>query len=285
VGRAAHVREGAGDVTVVPDALPSRLRTSPWGLVRRPTHVVERNARFYRHSWFLVVTGALEPLMYLLSARVGIGELVGRVELPGGGSVAYDAFVAPALLAASAANGVIYDTTFNFFHKLRFAKAYDAMLATPMAVRDVSLGELMWALVRGLVHAVMFVAVMGALGLLRSWWALLALPAVLVIGWGFAGLGLAATTYVRTWRDFDWQQLIWLPMFVLSASFFPLSVYPDAVQWLVRLSPLYQGVALMRMLLLGDVDATALLHVAYLLLMGALALRHATRRMSRLLLH
>lgn len=273
-------------MSVVPDTIPTRLRLAPsWSMVRRPSHVVERNAIYFRESWFLVVSGALEPIIYLLSARVGFGRLVGSLPAPDGRLVTYAAFVGPALLASSAANGAIYDTTFNFFYKLRYAKTYDPMLATPMAVRDICYGELGWALVRGLVHAVMFIAVMAALGLMQSPWALLTLPAVMLVSWAFAGMGLAATTYVRSWRDFDYQQLVWLPMFLLSASFFPLSVYPDAVQWVVRVTPLYQGVAMLRALVLGGVDWSVLGHAAYLTVLGWLCVRHATHRMARLLQH
>lgn len=253
--------------------------------VRRPSRVVERNARYFRHSWVLILSGAIEPLFFLLSARLGIGKLVGGLPAPDGRTVTYAAFVAPALLATSSANGAIFDTTYNFFHKLRYEKTYDSMLATPMSVGDVSLGELLWALVRGMVHAVTFVVVMLALGLVRSWWAVLVLPAVLVVAWAFAGLGLAATTHVRSWRDFDWQQLVWLPMFLMSASFFPLSVYPDWARWLVQATPMYQGVAMLRALVLGGVDWSTLGHAVYLAALGAVCLRHATRRMARLLLH
>lgn len=271
-------------MSVVPDLAPMRPRLLSWGLVRRPSHVIERNVRFYRRSWFLVFSGGLEPIFYLISARVGLGVLVGELRAPTGELVPYTAYVAPALLAASAANGVVYDTTYNFFHRLKFEKTYDSMLATPMSVRDVSLGELGWALIRGLIQAVLFVAVMASFGLIASWWALLLLPAVLLIEWAFAGLGLAATVHVRSWRDFDWQQLLWLPLFLLSASFFPLDVYPEWSQWLVRVTPLYQGVALLRVLVLGGVEWTVLGHVAYLAVVGYLGLRHATSRMARLLL-
>ena len=271
-------------MTTVPDTVPRGPRLVPmWAFVRRPGHVVERNAIYFGRSWFLVVSGALEPIIYLLSARVGFGTLVGSLPAPDGRLVSYAAFVAPALLASSSAQGAIYDTTFNFFYKLRHAKAYEPMLATPMSVRDVCLGELGWALLRALVHAVMFVAVMVALGLFRSPWSVLALPAALIVSWAFAGLGLAATTYVRSWRDFDYQQLLFLPMFLLSASFFPLSVYPDAVQWIVRVTPLYQGVAMLRALILGGVEWTTLGNAVYLGVMGWLCLRHATRRMAVLL--
>ena len=249
----------------------------------KAVRIVERNFLTYRHAWWIVVTGAVEPLFFLLGARLGIGSLVDGVSYAGR-TVPYATFVAPALLATSAANGVVYDTTFNFFDKLKYQKTYDAMLATPMSVAAISLGELTWAILRSAVHSAFFVATMLALGLMASWWALLALPAVVVVAWGFAGLGLAATTYVKRWQDFDWHQLAWLPMFLLSASFFPLSVYPEAVQWVVRVTPMYQGVALLRQLTLGNVDASALLHAAYLVVMGSWCLRHAARRMDKLLL-
>jgi lipooligosaccharide transport system permease protein len=252
--------------------------------VTGPARVVERNFLTYRHAWWIVVTGAVEPLFFLFGVRLGIGALVGGVPLGGGRVVPYATFVAPALLATSAANGVIYDTTFNFFDKLKYQKTYEAMLATPMSVAAISLGELSWALLRSMVHAAFFVVTMAAMGLLVSWWALLALPAVLVVAWGFAGVGLAATTYVKSWQDFDWHLLAWLPMFLLSASFFPLSVYPEAIRWLVRVTPMYQGVALLRQLALGTVEPSAPLHAAYLVAMGWLGLRHAGRRMDRLLL-
>lgn len=250
----------------------------------RAATVVERNFLTYRRSWWIVVTGAIEPLFFLLGARLGIGALVGGIAVGDGRVVPYATFVAPALLATSAANGVVYDTTFNFFDKLKYQKTYDAMLATPMSVSAISLGELWWALLRSGLHSAFFVATMAALGLLVSWWAVLALPAVVVVAWGFAGLGLAATTYVKKWQDFDWHQLAWLPMFLLSASFFPLSVYPEAVRWVVQVTPMYQGVALLRQLTLGTIDASAALHVAYLLVMGWWGLRHAARRMDGLLL-
>ena len=94
--------------------------------------LVERNLLVYRRSWLLIVSGFFEPVFYLLSLGVGIGALVGTVTGPDGQAIEYTAFVAPALLAASAMNGAVYDSTFNVFFKLKYAKTYDAMLATPL---------------------------------------------------------------------------------------------------------------------------------------------------------
>ena len=132
----------------------------------------------------------------------------------------YAAFVAPALLASSAMNGAFYDAT-NVFWKLRYGKVYDSILATPVGPKDVAVGETIWAVVRAMLYSAAYLLVIVALGLVDSPWALLALPACFVIGFGFAGAGIAAVTWMRTWKDFDLLQLVMLPMFMFSATFYP----------------------------------------------------------------
>jgi lipooligosaccharide transport system permease protein len=270
---------------------PASLRLPLPGLVGRSLAggrgglpLVERNARAYRHLWVLLITGVLEPLFYLLSVKVGLGALVGPVTGPGGRTVGYTEFVAPALLATSSMNGAVYDSTFNVFHKLKYVKVYDAALATPLGPGDIALGEITWALCRGLLYAIMFLAVMAALGLVHSAWLLLAIPASVLIGFAFAGLGMAATTYMRSWKDFDFVILATLPMFLFSSTFYPLSVYPRALQIVVECTPLYQAVALLRGFALGDVRPSMLGNAAYLAVLGLSGLYVASRRIRRLLL-
>ena len=271
--------------------LPLRVLPRPLLRTRRPAlggrgsaHLIERHARVYRHAWLVLVSGIFEPLFYLLSIGVGIGHLVGGVTGPGGQVVGYPSFVAPALLATAAMNGAIYDSTFNVFFRLKYAKFYDAALATPMRPGDIALGEIGWALIRGGLYAVAFMAVMLALGLVHSAWAVLDVPVALLIGFGSAAAGMAATTFMRSWQDFEFIMLATLPMFLLSATFYPLSVYPRPVQIVVECTPLYQGVALMRGLTLGVVGPGLLWHVAYLALMGLAGLWLASGRIGRLLL-
>lgn len=246
--------------------------------------LVERNARALRHGWLTVLSGFFEPVFYLFSLGVGLGALVDAVDAGGGRQVPYAVFVAPALLASSAMNGAVYDSTFNIFFKLKYAKLYDSVLATPLGPRDVAVGEISWALMRGQVYAAAFLVVALLAGLVRSWWALLALPAAGLVGFAFAAVGMAATTFMRGWTDFDYVQLAILPLFLFSATFYPLSTYPDALQQVVRATPLYHGVALERALLLGGVGPGLLVHVAYLLALGALGFVVAARRLERLLL-
>jgi lipooligosaccharide transport system permease protein len=245
--------------------------------------LVERNARAFRHAWLTLVSGFFEPVFYLFSLGIGIGAIVGGVEV-GGRTVGYAEFVAPALLAASAMNGAVFDSTFNIFWKLKYARLYDSVLATPLGPRDVAVGEVTWALLRGAFYAAAFVVVTVAAGYVESWWALLAVPAALLIGLAFAGAGMAATTFMRSWQDFDLVQLAVLPMFLFSATFYPLSTYPPQLQWVVQATPLYHAVELERQLLLGAVDASIAGHVAYLAVLGLAGIVVAARRLEKLLL-
>jgi lipooligosaccharide transport system permease protein len=246
--------------------------------------VVERNVMTYRRQWIAFATGFLEPVFYLLSIGVGVGALVGRVPLGDGRTVAYAEFVAPAMLAASAMNGAIFDATYNMFFKLRYARTFESMLATPVGVADIAAGELAWSLARGAVYSLAFLAFAIVLGLVVSWWALLALPVALLVGFAFGAVGMAATTWIRGVADFDYVQLALVPMMLLSATFFPVTTYPGALRWLVELSPLYHGVALERGLMLGQVGWALLAHAVVLVGLGAVGLAVLSRRLSALLL-
>lgn len=251
---------------------------------RRALHLMERNLMVYRHAWLLLVSGAVEPLFYLFAIGFGVGGLVGDVSAGSAPQVSYAEFVAPALLAASAMNGAIYESTINIFSKLRYAKTYDAMLTTPMEPRDIAFGEVMWCQLRGLLYAVGFIIVMLVLGLAPSpLGALLAIPASVLVGLAFSAVGTAAATLIRSWQDMDLVQFVTLPLFLFSATFFPLEVYPAAVRPVVQMSPLYHGVELLRSLTLGAVDAGVLVNIAYLATMTAFGMVAADRRIERLL--
>lgn len=270
--------------------LPLRILPAPLLAARRgalggrgSAHLIERHARVYRRTWLVLASGFFEPLFYLLFIGVGIGALVGSVRF-GSQTIPFTTFVAPALLATSAMNGAIFDSTFNIFFRLKYAKLYDSTLATPMRPGDVALGEIGWALIRGGLYACAFMIVMLAMGLVRSAWAALDIPLALLIGFAFAGAGMAATTYIRSWQHFEFVMLATLPMFLFSTTFYPLSVYPRPVQLVVDVTPLYQGIALLRGLTLGFVGPGLLWHVLYLAVMGVLGLGVASRRIGKLLL-
>jgi lipooligosaccharide transport system permease protein len=263
--------------------VPRQLgRVLPPGLFgRRPLRVIERNGLAYRRMWYVFLSGLAEPVLYLLSIGIGVGHLVGRLPGPGGESLTYQQFVAPGLLAAAAMNGSVLDTTMNFFVKYKYAHTYDAMLATPMGVADVTKGEVAWALLRGTAYSAVFLVTMALMGLTISAWAVLALPGAMLISFAFAGAGLAGTTWMRSWTDFDFINLVLMPSFLFSATFFPLSRYPAALQWLVRCTPLYQGVAMERALCVGAPSLSTLAHALYLAIMGGAGVAIASRRLQR----
>ena len=269
---------------------PAPARSGTLGLRVLPVlggnswRMVERNYLVYRHGWVVFLTGMLEPILYLLSIGIGVGGLVGDFRLGDGRTVSYVEFVAPAMLAASAMNGALFDSTYNIFFRMKYAKLYDAVLATPLGPGDVARGEITWALLRGAVYSAVFIVVMVVMGLVQSWWMLLALPATLLIGFAFAGAGMALTTWMRSWQDFEFVQLAIIPMFLFSATFYPLSTYPDMVQAIVRWTPLYQGVVLCRGMALGSMGWVAVIAALYLAAMGLIGVYVASRRLGTLLL-
>jgi lipooligosaccharide transport system permease protein len=261
------------------------LRITPFAVLggRHAVRVLERNFLVYRRSWIFIVSGFFEPLFYLLSIGIGLSHLVGPIPV-NGRPVAYTAFVAPGLLASSAMNGAMLDSTFLVFMKLKIAKTYDAMLATPLAVGDIALGELSWCVLRGALYSGAFLSIMAALGYVDSTWALLCWPSAILISLAFASVGMAGTTYMRTWQDFDIISLAFIPLFLFSATFYPLTVFPGWLQAVVRCTPLYQGVVLERAVDLGIFAWTLLVHVAYLAVMTLGGVMVTRRRLGRLLL-
>ncbi|HKX74751.1 MAG TPA: ABC transporter permease [Acidimicrobiia bacterium] len=256
--------------------------------IRRPgtraQRIIERNLMVYRRIWLVIFSGFFEPVFYLLSIGLGVGMLVGDISLADGRLVSYTSFVAPALLASSAMNGAVFESTLNLFFKLKWGKVYDAVLTTPMQPLDIALGEAAWSLTRGGMYSLAFVVVMAVFGLVNSWWALAAVPACLLIGFAFAGMGMAATTFMKGWQDFDLVQLVVQPLFLFSGTFFPIDVYPPALQLAARFSPLYHGTELVRAATLGHFDWSVPGHILFLLVMGLLGMAITRRRFAKLLL-
>ncbi len=266
-------------------ALLAAQRVLPIGLGgRRAWLLIERNLFVYRSGWLVLLSGFFEPLFYLLSIGFGIGGMVGDVPGPNGELIPYAVFVAPALLATASMNGAIAESTFNVFFKLNYAKTYDAVLSTPMAPGDVALGEIGWAVIRSSLYAIGFMVVILVMQLVQSPWAVFAIPAAMLMSFAFAAVGMAATTFMRSWQDFDLINIVIMPLFLFSGTFFPITSYPPALQLVVALTPLYQGVDLLRSLILGHIDATLLFHVVYLVVMGLAGLAVVARRLDRLLL-
>ena len=250
-----------------------------------PGAVVQRGLIAARSSsWAVVLSGFFEPVFYLASMGIGLGALIGTVETSTGLEVSYAAFIAPALLAVSAMNGAIYDSTWNVFFKMNYGKLYEGMLATSLGPLDVALGEIIYALLRGLLYATGFMIIMQIAGLNLAWTAILAIPAVLLIAFGFASVGMAVTSYMKAFQQMDWINIVLLPMFLFSATFYPITVYPEFIQWIVKALPLWHGVELVRGLTTGALSPQMWVHVAYFVVMIAVGLVFTTKRLRALFL-
>jgi lipooligosaccharide transport system permease protein len=249
----------------------------------RPQRVLERSLFAFKSStWIGFASGFVEPVFYLLAFGLGVGQIIGNMTDGAGNPVSYTAYIAPALLATSAMNGAIYDSTWNVFHKMHFGKLYQTMLHTSLGSLDVAIGEIGWALIRGAIYALGFMVVVTPMGLITSWYGLLAIPAATLIAFGFASVGMAVTSYLKSFQQMNWVNFFLLPMFMFSGTFFPITIYPEPIQYLVMAMPLWQGVEMVRGLTLGIIDAALFIHIGYFLLMTIAGLFFTTRRLTAL---
>jgi lipooligosaccharide transport system permease protein len=258
-------------------------QAAPLAPVQALRLLVLRNYLVYRAAWKLFITGFLEPVFYLFSIGIGVGQLITTFEF-NGEAIPYAEFVAPGMLAASAFNGALLDSTYNVFFKLKYDKLYDQMLATPLSTSDIARGEIAWGQLRGGTYSAAFLVVMAAMGLIHSWWAVLALPAALLIGFAFSAVCMALTTFMKSWQDFDKITLIQLPLFLFSATFFPVTAFDGGLRWVVECTPLYRGVVLCRELTTGALSWESAVSVVYLVAMGMIGLVVVRRRLATLLL-
>jgi len=248
--------------------------------------VTRRNVVAARHSayWWVILSGFFEPVLYLLSIGIGVGALVGDFRMPDGKVVSYAGFVAPAMLAASAMNGALAETTMNFFGKMKYMHLYDGVLATPITPMQVALGELIWALARGLIYSVAFLGLMVGLGLTTVGWALATLPITVLVGFGFGSLGMAVSTFLRSFQDFDYLTVTQFGLFLFSGTFAPAGDLHPVLRVLLEITPLYHGVELVRGFTIGSPTWSLCWHVAYLVGLTVAGLSVAGRRMGRQLL-
>jgi lipooligosaccharide transport system permease protein len=254
------------------------------GAPRRSASVTERNISALRSAyWVVMISGFLEPVLYLFSIGVGVGALIGDLPLPGGRVVGYAEFVAPAMLASSAMTGALSETTFNFFGKMKFMRLYEGILATPVRPIEIALGELTWAMIRGALYSAAFLVIMVLLDLTTPLRALAMFPATILVGLAFGALGMTVSTVIRSWQDFDLIASGQFALFLFSGTFVPPTAYPAVLRWLVEVTPLYRSVDLIRGLSTGTTGWSQLIDVVYLLALLTAGLTLAGRRMEKLL--
>lgn len=229
--------------------------------------VFEHNVYVYRRTWRgTLFQTFLTPVLFLAAMGLGLGGLIDRQAGAALGGVPYLVFLAPGLLAAQAMQTAAFENTFPVMARTTWQKTYDAMLATPLRVRDLLLGDLGWSAARLFFVAAAFLAVMALFGAVPSPSALLALPAAVLTGFAFAAPIFAFSATQRNVTLFNALFRFGItPLFLFSGTFFPVDRLPPLIQPVAYVTPLYHGVSLTRALSLGTLDTTAgLIHVSVL---------------------
>lgn len=221
----------------------------------------------YRRTWRgSVFSDLLSPVLFLAAMGFGLGALVDGGTSDGIG-VPYVQYIAPGVLAASAMQCAVGESTFTVMGAIKWQRQYHAMLAAPLRVTDVLLGHLAYVALRVTIAATVFLAVATALGTVRSWWAVLALPVAVLCGMAFATPVFAFAATQESDSGFAALfRLVVMPMFLFSGTFFPVSQLPGLIEPLAYVTPLWHAVDLCRDLALGSPSLLpAVGHVAYLL--------------------
>jgi lipooligosaccharide transport system permease protein len=257
--------------TAAPGVEPSRERGRP-GAVRVYGYMLLR----YKRTWRGTVTnGFLYPILYLLAIGVGLGHLVDQHLAATGtarlGGLSYAEYIAPGLLAATSMQMGYNEATYPVMTGLKWYRVFFAMIASPIPVRSVQVGHLMFVATRLAATAAMFLAILAAFGDVRSPWAIFALPAAVLTGLAFFAPMSAFSATQENDNSFSLiYRLAVIPLFLFSGTFFPLTELPGWLQVIARVTPLYHGVALCRGFALGDLGfLDGIAHASYLVALVA----------------
>jgi lipooligosaccharide transport system permease protein len=238
----------------------------------------------YRQHWrSTAFSSFLTPLLFLGAMGYLLGPMVDGGERGGVPGVAYVAFLAPGLLAAQAMQSAVSDSTYTVLAGIKWRRFYHAMLATPLGVRDVLVGHLVFVLFRVTLTSAVFLAIAGVLGAVRSWWALLALPVAVLCGMAFATPVFAFSATQSDGTNFNvLLRFGVMPLFLFSGTFFPVEQLPVWMQPVAWATPLGHAVQLCRDLTLGTPQpGPAVLHVGYIVAWMVVGFWLATRSFQR----
>lgn len=240
---------------------------------RRFGRVWQRNFDVYLATWKInFIPPLFEPLLYLLAFGYGFGGFIKEVHYAGA-PVAYLKFIAPGLVAAAVMNHGFFETTYATFVRMYFQKTFDAILATPLVIEDVVLGELVWGATKASMAGLIMFLVAAGMGLL-SWPAALGMGVVILAGgWAFAGLGMCFTALVKNIEMFNFPVFLFVtPMFLFSGIFFPTDTLPAWAQGIANVLPLTFLVSSLRALALGQFGAAVVWNTLALAVLGFAAM-------------
>lgn len=254
--------------------------------VDRPTRngwlpVWQRNLRVWRKMALPSLLNQFgEPLLYLLALGYGLGSLVGEL-----GEMSYVVYLASGIVCSSAMITASFESTYSAYTRMVPQRNWQAMLAAPLDVNDIVLGEVVWAATKSLFSAIAILIVATLLGAVGSWGALLAIPVGFLTGLCFASLGMVVTGLAKNYDLFlIYNTMVITPMLLLSGVFFPLERMPEYIQLGANLLPLTHAVAIVRPLVTGTTIDALELHLAVVLLYATVGFAVATWLLRRRLL-
>jgi lipooligosaccharide transport system permease protein len=228
--------------------------------------------------WLTAVT---EPVLYLLAMGLGVGSLIDSTIPVDSHQLSYIQFVAPAMLAVSCMSGAISASIFSFYTRHRHLGMFTMISTAAVSPAEVVVADWLWEIIRVTMLSAIFVAVMVVAGVVGIANALVAFVATILVIAAFAAVGIGLSTLLRGWQDFDIITVAQTVLFLFSGTFFPIQQYPSWLQVIVQLSPLYQSIALLRALTIGDHGIALVVPIGYLLLMVVAGLLFSVRRLSR----
>ena len=243
--------------------------------------VVVRNGLVSWRSWRAsFVLSVLAPVMFLSAMGLGLGSLITEGQSFGG--IDYLAFFATGMLAANSMQNGVFGATYPMMSKITWQKNYEAMLASPLSVKEIVLGELGWSAVALAQVAIPYFVVMALFGIFDSPTSLLAIPAAVLLGLACAAPMAAYTATLQTDEAYTWIfRLVVTPMFLLGGTFFPVEELPRWAQVVAQLTPVFHGVELIRQVTVYDLEMSALWHIAYLVALLVVGTELATRNLER----
>jgi lipooligosaccharide transport system permease protein len=233
--------------------------------------------KFYKAS----ILGNLgEPLLYLLAMGWGLGRMVGTVD-----GIPYIEFLAPGLICSTAMYAATFECTFGSFTRMTRQNTFDAILATPVSLEDIVAGEILWGATKGFLSGTAMLLVMSLFGLVKSFWAVLALGLAFLIGLLFASLSMIITARAAAYDFFSYYfTLAIAPMFLFSGIFFPVTNLPDWAQTFAWFLPLTHGVSASRALFAGRIGWSVAVDLLWLAAFFAIAFILALRSIRKRLI-
>jgi lipooligosaccharide transport system permease protein len=250
-------------------------------LSRRATAVWYRDVKVWTKFYKASILGNMgEPLLYLLAMGWGLGRMVGNVD-----GIPYIQFLAPGLICSTSMYAATFECTFGSFTRMTRQKTYDAILATPVSLEDIVAGEILWGATKGLLSGTAMLLVMSLFGLVTSWWSVLALGLVFLIGLLFASLSMIVTARAPAYDFFSYYfTLAIAPMFLFSGIFFPVSNLPAWAQAFAWFLPLTHGVSASRALFAGRIGWSVAVDLLWLAAFFAIAFIVALRSIRKRLI-